>query len=263
MNIRITYFLLQMTTFELNEHMKSKLNNHFGILASPLQCPKKLEGASPFRKAFSSQCEKQQQLCLSVNKTQLMKLAKDRNELEEKIRIERAVNVALCKRNLSLKSQLAGDFHAKKADNGNIRIEISQVNQKIVESLTEKGKTFSSQPFFLERCRYKVRLNVRFDLINNEPSMSLNFMIIKGEFDSKLQWPFPNQIMFKVINKTGGGDIIRSLGSQDSPTCAKPDTDKNIVYGCPNIASQAELMNGYITQDDSVFVECEINVHDV
>ncbi len=249
-----------MTASELKEHMKSKLNNHFSILASPLQCPKKLEGASPFRKTCSSQCEEQQQLCLSVNKTQLLKLAKDRKELEEKIRIERAVNVALCKQNRSLKSRLAGDFHAKKADNGNILIEISQVNQKIVESLAEKGKTFSSQPFFLERCRYKVRLNVRFDLINNEPSMSLNFMIIKGEFDSK---PFPNQMMFKVINKTGGGDIIRSLGSQDSPTCAKPDTDKNIVYGCPNIASQAELMSGYITQDDSVFVECEINVHNV
>ncbi len=247
-----------MTRSELIEHMKSKLNKHFGVLASPLRCPNKVEGTSYSQKTTSSQCEKQRQLCLSINKTQLLKLAEDRKELEEKIRRERTVNVTLYQRNQTLKSQLAADFLAKKADNGNILIEISQVNQKIVESLTAKGKHFSSQSFFLEKCRYKVRVNIHFDLINEEPSMSLYFTIIKGEFDSKLQWPFPHQIILKVINKTGGRDIIKTLGLKDSPTCEKPDTEKNVVYGCPNIASQAELAGGYITQDDSVFVECEI-----
>ena len=187
----------------------------------------------------------------------LMKLVLDKRELEKELQRARAENAAVHHRRQILRSQLAGNFRAVEADSGNILTVFSQIHQKIVESLAE-DKTFSSQPFFLERCRYKVRLSMHFDLINNEPSMSLNFMIIKGEFDSELEWPFPHQITFKVINKTGGRDIIRSLGSQDSSTCAKPDTDKNIIYGCPNIASQTELMRGYI-QDDSVFLECEIH----
>ena len=249
-----------MTRPELDEHMKSKWGEHMIILICILA--RLLTGPYSTKLKSSTQnqgkqCEKQQQstLCVFVNETQLLKVVKKRKELEKKIRRERAVNAAVQHRLQNLKSQLAGDFHATKADNGTILLKISQINH----FLAAERNTFSSQPFFLEKCRYKVCFNIRFDLINDEPSMSLYFMIIKGEFDSKLEWPFPHQIIFKVINKTGGRDIIRSLGSQDSPTCAKPDTDKNIVYGCPNIASQAELMRGYITQDDSVFVECEIH----
>ena len=124
----------------------------------------------------------------------------------------------------------------------------------------ENGKCTSlfSQPFYSGRYGYKMCLclYIMGYGIGKGTHLSLFFVLMDGEFDNILQWPFTHKVTFKLINQAGGRDIVDTF----KPHVMKPIQDNmNSAGGCPHFISHSELEQGGFIVDDTIFIKCTID----
>ena len=139
---------------------------------------------------------------------------------------------------------------------------IPQFTQRMEDARTGKYTSIFSLPFYSGRYGYKMclRLYILGDGIGKGSHMSLFFVLMKGEFDNILQWPFTHKVTFKLINQCGGRDVVDIFQPDPlSSSFQKPKTDMNIASGCPRFVSLNELMqNGFIV-DDTIFIKVKVD----
>ena len=154
------------------------------------------------------------------------------------------------------------DFRLSPIENsnydGSMVWKIPQFSQRMSDAQTGKYTSIFSLPFYTGRYGFKMclRLYILGDGIGKNTHMSLFFVIVRGEFDSILQWPFTHKVTFKLINQTGGRDIIDTF--QPDPmnsSFRKPKSDMNIASGCPCFVSHNELKSGGFIVEDTVLIE--------
>ena len=118
-----------------------------------------------------------------------------------------------------------------------------------------------STPFYSGRYGYKMylRLYILGDGIGKGTHLSLFFVVMRGEFDNILQWPFTHKVTFKLINQAGGRDIVDTF----KPHVIKPSQHNNSINinasGCPCFISHSELEQGGFIVDDMIFIKCSID----
>ena len=158
------------------------------------------------------------------------------------------------------------DFRLSLIENSNydgtIIWKIPQFSQRMSDAQTGKYTSIFSLPFYTGRYGYKMclRLYILGDGIGKNSHMSLFFVIMKGEFDNILQWPFTHKVTFKLINQTGGRDIIDTFQPDPmSSSFRKPKSDMNIASGCPRFVSHTELKTGGFIEDNTVFIKCSVD----
>ena len=158
------------------------------------------------------------------------------------------------------------DFRLSLIENSNydgtIIWKIPQFSQRMSDAQTGKYTSIFSLPFYTGRYGYKMclRLYILGDGIGKNSHMSLFFVIMKGEFDNILQWPFTHKVTFKLINQTGGRDIIDTFQPDPmSSSFRKPKSDMNIASGCPRFVSHTELKSGGFIVEDTVFIKCSVD----
>ena len=145
---------------------------------------------------------------------------------------------------------------------GSMIWKIPQFSQIKLDAESSKCTSMLSQPFYSGRYGYKmcVRLYIMGDGIGKGTHLSLFFVVMRGEFDNILQWPFTRQVTFKLINQAGGRDIVNTFQPDPfSSSCRKPKSDMNVASGCPKFASHTELEMGGFIMDDTIFIKCSID----
>ena len=138
---------------------------------------------------------------------------------------------------------------------------IPQFSQRMSDAHSGKYTSIFSLPFYTSRHGYKMclRLYILGDGIGKNNYMSLFFVIMRGEFDNILQWPFTHKVTFRLINQNGNRDVIDTF--QPEPTSSsfrKPNSDMNIASGCPRFISHADLKSKGFVTDDTIFIKCEV-----
>ena len=140
---------------------------------------------------------------------------------------------------------------------------IPQFSQRMEDARTGKYTSIFSLPFYSSHYGYKMclRLYILGDGIGKGTHMSLFFVVMKGEFDNILQWPFTQKVTFKLINQCGGRDIIDIFQPDPlSSSFQKPKSDMNVASGCPRFVSLNELMQGGFIVEDTVFIKVKVDV---
>ena len=145
---------------------------------------------------------------------------------------------------------------------GSMIWKIPQFSQRKADAENGKYTSIFSLPFYSGRYGYKMclRLYIMGDGIGKGTHLSLFFVVMHGEFDNILQWPFTHKVTFKLINQAGGRDIVDTF--QPDPTSSsfrKPKSDMNIASGCPRFVSHTELERGGFIVDDTVFIKCSVD----
>ena len=145
---------------------------------------------------------------------------------------------------------------------GNMVWKIPQFSQRMTDAENGKYTSIFSLPFYTSRYGFKMclRLYILGDGIGKNTHMSLFFVIMKGEFDNILQWPFTHKVTFKLLNQTGGRDILDTFQPDPmSSSFKKPKSDMNIASGCPRLVSHQDLKNGGFVLDDTIFIRCTVD----
>ena len=162
------------------------------------------------------------------------------------------------------------DFRLSLIENGNhdgsMIWKIPQFSQRKADAVSGKYTSIFSLPFYSGRYGYKMclRLYIMGDGIGKGTHLSLFFVVMRGEFDNILQWPFTHKVTFKLINQAGGRDIVDTFQPDPmSSSFRKPRSDMNIASGCPRFVSHTELERGGFIVDDTVFIKCTIDTSTV
>ena len=145
---------------------------------------------------------------------------------------------------------------------GSMIWKIPQFSQRKADAENGKYTSIFSLPFYSGRYGYKMclRLYIMGDGIGKGTHLSLFFVVMRGEFDNILQWPFTHKVTFKLINQAGGRDIVDTFQPDPmSSSFRKPKSDMNIASGCPRFVSHTELERGGFVVDDTIFIKCIID----
>ena len=139
---------------------------------------------------------------------------------------------------------------------------ISQFGQRKADAENGRSTSLFSQPFYSGRHGYKMclRLYIMGDGIGKGTHLSLFFVVMCGEFDNILQWPFTHKVTFKLINQAGGEDIVDTFKPDPmSNSFRKPISDMNISSGCPRFVSHTELERSGLIIEDTIFIKCIVD----
>jgi FtsZ-binding cell division protein ZapB len=142
---------------------------------------------------------------------------------------------------------------------------ISDVNEKIAAAMREQQTSIYSPPFYMSPTGYKMcmRLYPAGDEQARRTHLSVSLVIMRGEFDAVLPWPFTHKISFCLYDQTPvQRHVIDSFRPDPkSNSFQRPRSNMNIESGIPkffpmNIIQQDN--NSYV-RDDSMLIRCTIH----
>lgn len=129
------------------------------------------------------------------------------------------------------------------------------------------GRTYSlfSQPFYSGRFGYKMcgRVYLNGDGMGNGTHLSLFFVVIKGEHDALMPWPFQQTIKMLLIDQEDGTTQVSDCFRPDTSSVSfqRPTTDMNTAVGCPLFVSHGKLETRKYLKDDTIFLKIFIDVN--
>ena len=143
---------------------------------------------------------------------------------------------------------------------------ISDVSAKIYESFNEPEKSFYSPPFFTSRHGYKMRARIYLngDGMGKGTHISLFFVIMRGEYDALLRWPFRQKVTFMLLDQRNVEHVIDAFRPDpNSSSFQRPRRETNIASGCPLFFPLAELNKHAYIKDDAMFIKVIVDCSDL
>ena len=136
---------------------------------------------------------------------------------------------------------------------------IDNFQRRFRESVEGKTISIYSPPFYTARYGYK--LCARAYLNGDGPMgkgkyLSLFIVVMRGEYDALLPWPFQHKITMKLMDQERLSHITETFRPDpNSSSFQRPRSEMNIASGCPLFCSHSLLRSrGYI-RDDAMFIK--------
>ena len=142
---------------------------------------------------------------------------------------------------------------------------ISDVCRKCAEARGNPGSFLRSPPFYSTHGGYKVCVRLYMNGHGRERNSHLSFffVLMKGDYDPILEWPFSHRVELKVMgqgNSSRGDDVTVSLVPDlQSESFSQPVREMNIPHGFPHNAFPLDILarDGYV-HDDTMFVKVTV-----
>lgn len=129
----------------------------------------------------------------------------------------------------------------------------------------EKKTPLYSSPFY--KFGYKCKLGLDPNGFDNGKGthMSICMIIMKGENDAALTWPFHKKVTIRLIDQQENAldrrDIAFSFTETPDPTSCtvRPINDENPAFGLPQFVSHEKIQKRRYIVDDTIFIQVEIS----
>ncbi|XP_026865799.2 TNF receptor-associated factor 1 isoform X2 [Electrophorus electricus] len=141
---------------------------------------------------------------------------------------------------------------------------ICGVSQRLREAAKGQRSSQYSPAFYTSRYGFKVcmRLYLYGDGVGKGSHISLFFVIMKGEYDPLLSWPFKHKVTFFLIDQNQREHVIDAFRPDlSSASFKRPVSDMNVASGCPMFFPLAKLhspKHAYC-RDDTLFIKCVVD----
>ena len=130
------------------------------------------------------------------------------------------------------------------------------------------GQTLSlySQPFFT--CRYGYRMCARAylngDGVGKGTHFSVFFVVMRGEYDNLLQWPFKQKVTLTLMDQDTGRRHLSDTfkPNPNSSSFRMPASEMNVASGCPLFARHSQLEQSPYLKDDCLFIKITVDLSD-
>ena len=149
---------------------------------------------------------------------------------------------------------------------GQLLWRISDYARKRNEAVTGQQVSFYSPCFFTGRYGYKMcaRIYLNGDGMGKGTHISIFFVIMRGEYDALLRWPFSQKVTFMLLDQDNVEHVIDAFRPDpNSSSFQRPRRETNIASGCPMFCSLAELNNHAYVRDDAMFLKIIVDTSDL
>ena len=149
---------------------------------------------------------------------------------------------------------------------GSLIWKITDYHRRKEDAMSGRNVSLYSQPFYSSRFGYKMCLRVYLngDGIGRSTHMSLFFVLMKGEFDALLKWPFSHKVTLTLMDQERGIKPLSDMFRPDptSSSFARPRMDMNIASGCPLFVAHSQLESSSFLKDNTLFIKCVVGEQD-
>ena len=146
--------------------------------------------------------------------------------------------------------------------NGAFLWRIPEIARRKRDAIEERVTSIYSPPFYTGRNGYKmcVRAYLNGDGMGYKTHLSLFFVLMKGEFDALLKWPFEYKVSLILVDQNHRKHIVQTFKpTVESSSFQRPVTDMNVASGCPQFAKLTALEDENYVKDDVIFIKCIID----
>ncbi|XP_053315956.1 TNF receptor-associated factor 5 [Spea bombifrons] len=154
--------------------------------------------------------------------------------------------------------------------NGKLIWKITDYKRKKREASEGRVVSIHSQHFYTSRCGYRLcaRAYLNGDGSGKGGYLSLYFVVMKGEFDSLLPWPFKQKVTLMLLDQSGKRNHIIDVFKADpnSSSFKRPEGDMNIASGCPRFVPHIQLenpKNACYIKEDTIFIKVSVDLTDL
>lgn len=136
---------------------------------------------------------------------------------------------------------------------------IDDFQRRFRESVDGKTISIYSPPFYTARYGYK--LCARAYLNGDGPMakgkyISLFIVLMRGEYDGLLSWPFQQKITMKLLDQERISHVTETFRPDpNSSSFQRPRSEMNIASGCPMFCSHSQLRSRGYVRDDTMFIK--------
>ena len=143
---------------------------------------------------------------------------------------------------------------------------ISDFAKRRQNAVTGYETSFYSPCFFTSRYGYKMcaRVYLNGDGIGKGTHISIFFVVMRGEYDALLRWPFRQKVTFMLLDQNNVEHVIDSFRPDpNSSSFQKPRRETNIASGCPTFCPLSEVNNHAYIRDDVMFLKVIVDTTDL
>jgi TNF receptor-associated factor 2 len=143
---------------------------------------------------------------------------------------------------------------------------ITDVARKRTEAVTGRVASFYSQQFYSSRQGYRMcaRIYLNGDGMGRGNCISLFFVIMRGEYDALVRWPFRQKVTLMLLDQDNIEHVIDAFRPDPSSSSfQRPRGEMNIASGCPMFCPLAELDKHAYIRDDTMFIKIIVDTMDV
>lgn len=151
--------------------------------------------------------------------------------------------------------------------NGTLIWKIRDYARRKQEAVSGKTLSLYSQPFYTSYFGYKMcaRVYLNGDGMGKGTHLSLFFVVMRGEYDALLPWPFRQKVTLMLMDQGGSrkhlGDAFKP--DPNSSSFKRPSAEMNIASGCPLFVAQSVLETGSYIKDDTIFIKVTVDTSDL
>ena len=120
-------------------------------------------------------------------------------------------------------------------------------------------------PFYTENYGYKFEIYIYPNGSDDVQGTSLSvfFIIQKGEYDALLPWPFKRKVKFTLLDQQENleereNHSVEITPINDLQVFGRPDEKRRRGFGRPRFISHGKLETGHYVVDDTLFLQCEV-----
>ena len=147
--------------------------------------------------------------------------------------------------------------------NGAFLWRIPEVQRRRQDARDERITSIYSPPFYTGRNGYKmcVRAYLSGDGVGHGTHLSLFFVLMRGEYDPLLRWPFEHKVSLILVDQNHRKHIVQTFKpTPDSTSFQRPKSDMNVASGCPQFAPLSVLDDLSYVKDDIIYIKCIVDV---
>lgn len=149
---------------------------------------------------------------------------------------------------------------------GTLLWKISDYARRRNDAISGNQTSIYSPCFYTSRHGYKMcaRLYLHGDGMGKGTHLSLFFVVMRGEFDALLRWPFRQKVTMMLLDQDNVEHVIDAFRPDPaSSSFQRPRRETNIASGCPLFCSLPELNNHAYVRDDTMFLKIIVDTLDL
>ncbi|XP_069772568.1 TNF receptor-associated factor 3 isoform X2 [Narcine bancroftii] len=151
--------------------------------------------------------------------------------------------------------------------NGKLIWKIRDYKRRKQEAVSGKTLSLYSQPFYTGYFGYKMcaRVYLNGDGMGKGTHLSLFFVVMRGEYDALLPWPFKQKVTLMLLDQGPANHHLNDAFKPDpnSSSFKQPVSEMNIASGCPLFVAQPVLESGTYIKDDTIFIKVVVDTSDM
>ncbi|XP_033946293.1 TNF receptor-associated factor 2-like isoform X2 [Pseudochaenichthys georgianus] len=141
---------------------------------------------------------------------------------------------------------------------------ISDFTKKRQDAVGGRAPAMFSPAFYTSKYGYKMRLRIYLngDGTGRGTHLSLFFVVMRGNSDPLLKWPFNQKVTLMLLDQNSREHIIDAFRPDvSSSSFQRPVSGMNIASGCPHFCplSKLDSKNSYI-RDDTIFIKAIVDL---